>query len=239
MAYLAEGNVAIVTGGAGALGRVVASTFLNKGTQVAIPLRPGTPDANLPPEFQAFGGRLFVAAADLTREADTQTFAAEVLRRFGAIDILVNSAGGYAGGEVIGEASNAMLEKMLSANLTTAFLMCSAVLPAMREAGAGRIINIAAMAALTPGAKRGPYAIAKRGVVTLTESIAEEVKGSGITANAIAPSIIVTEANRKSMPSADASRWVTPEEIAAIILFLCSPAARSVNGNVLRVFGRV
>ncbi len=128
---------------------------------------------------------------------------------------------------------------MLTANLKTAFLMCSAVLPFMRDAKHGRIISIAAMAALAPAASRGAYAIAKRGVITLTETIAEEVKGTGITANAIAPSIIVTPANRASMPAADVSRWVTPEEIAAIVLFLCSDDARSVSGNVLKVYGGV
>jgi NAD(P)-dependent dehydrogenase (short-subunit alcohol dehydrogenase family) len=95
------------------------------------------------------------------------------------------------------------------------------------------------MAALAPSASRGAYAIAKRGVVTLTETIAEEVKGSGITANAIAPGIIDTPANRASMPSSDFSRWVTPEEIASIVLFLCSDDARSVSGNVLKAYGGV
>ena len=128
---------------------------------------------------------------------------------------------------------------MLEANLRTAFVMSGAVLPLMRAAHYGRIISIAAMAALSPSASRGPYAIAKRGVVTLTETIAEETKGSGITANAIAPGIIVTAANRASMPSADVSRWVTPEEIAALVLFLCSESARSISGNVLKVYGGV
>jgi NAD(P)-dependent dehydrogenase (short-subunit alcohol dehydrogenase family) len=117
--------------------------------------------------------------------------------------------------------------------------MSGAVLPLMRAAKRGRIISMAAMAALSPTAGRGAYAIAKRGVVTLTETIAEEVKGSGITANAIAPGIILTPANRASMPSADTSRWVTPEEIAALVLYLCSEDARSVSGNVLKVYGGV
>ena len=177
--------------------------------------------------------------SDITAESGAASFVRETAENWGGVGILVNCAGGYAGGEKIGEVSASTFEEMLSSNLRSAFLMSSAVLPHMRAAKWGRIISIAAMAALSPAASRGAYAIAKRGVVTLTETIAEEVKGSGITANAIAPSIIVTPANRASMPSADISRWVTPEEIASLVLFLCSDEARSISGNVLKVYGGV
>ncbi len=128
---------------------------------------------------------------------------------------------------------------MLNLNLRTTFLVCRSVLKVMRKRGEGRIVNIAAMPAVTPSAKKGPYAISKRGVITLTETIAEEVKASGITANAIAPSIILTEVNRKSMPNADFKKWVTPEEIAHLTIFLCSDESRSVNGNVIKIYGGV
>ena len=230
-------NTAIVTGGTGALGRVVASALLNSGIRVAIPLRPGSRSENLPGGGR--GGTLLTRESDITAESGAASFVGETAELFGGVGILVNCAGGYAGGKKIGEVSAATFEEMLSSNLRTAFLMSGAVLPHMRAAKWGRIISIAAMAALSPAASRGAYAIAKRGVVTLTETIAEEVRGSGITANAIAPSIIVTEANRASMPSADISRWVTPEEIASLVLFLCSDEARSISGNVLKVYGGV
>jgi NAD(P)-dependent dehydrogenase (short-subunit alcohol dehydrogenase family) len=182
---------------------------------------------------------MYWSESDITAESGAATFVRETAERWGGVGILVNCAGGYAGGEKIGEVSAATFEEMLTANLRTTFLMSGAVLPLMRGARYGRIISIAAMAALSPAASRGAYAIAKRGVVTLTETIAEEVKGSGITANAIAPGIIVTPANRASIPSADTSHWVTPEEIAALVLFLCSQDARSVSGNVIRVSGGV
>jgi len=227
-------TVAIVTGGTGALGRVICSAFVNTGVRVAIPLRrPGGPPAGLPPPM------VFTAVAAIDTEEGARAFVREVAGHWDEPGILVNAAGGYAGGEAIGEISAATFEEMLSANLRTAFYMSGAVLPAMRARGAGRIVSIAAMAALAPQAKRGAYAIAKRGVVTLTETIAEEVKGTRITANAIAPGIIDTGANRASMPSADVARWVTPEEIAAIILFLCSADARSVSGTVIRAYGGV
>jgi NAD(P)-dependent dehydrogenase (short-subunit alcohol dehydrogenase family) len=228
-------NSAIVTGGNGALGRVVASTLMNNGIRVAIPVRPGFRGGDLPPEPENGTGMLFWRESDITAESGAAAFARETAERWGGVGILVNCAGGYAGGEKIGETSAATFEEMITANLRTAFLMSGAVLPLMRGAKRGRIISIAALAALSPAPSRGAYAIAKRGVVTLTETIAEEVKGSGITANAIAPGVILTPANRASNPSADTSRWVTPEEIAALVLFLCSEDARSVNGNVFKM----
>ena len=234
-----ERRTAIVTGGTGALGRVVSAAFINNGIRVAIPVRRESRNVPLPPELAGAGELLSTAVSDIATDTGAKAFVRGVADRFGTVDILFNAAGGYAGGEAIGEISAATFEEMLSANLRTAFLMCSEVLPLMRAAGRGRIISVAAMAALSPGKSRGAYAIAKRGVVTLTEAIAEEVKGTGITANAIAPGIIVTADNRASMPSADITRWVTPEEIAALALFLCSDDARSVSGNVLKVYGGV
>jgi NAD(P)-dependent dehydrogenase (short-subunit alcohol dehydrogenase family) len=107
----------------------------------------------------------------------------------------------------------------------------------MRERSFGRIITIGAMPALRPTAKRGPYQISKRALITLTETVAEEVKGSGITANCIIPSTILTQDNVESMPDADRSKWVTPEEIVALAAYLCTADARSVNGNAIKIFG--
>jgi NAD(P)-dependent dehydrogenase (short-subunit alcohol dehydrogenase family) len=228
-------GAAIVTGGTGSLGRVVASTLMNNGIRVAIPVRPGSREEALPGE----GESLFRSESDITAESGAAAFVRLTVERFGGVTILVNCAGAYAGGEKIGEVSARTLDEMLTSNLRTAFLMSGAVLPVMRAAHRGRIISIAAMAALSPSASRGAYAIAKRGVVTLTETIAEEVKGTGITANAIAPSIVDTAANRASMPSSDVARWVTPGEIAALVLFLCSDDARSISGNVVKVYGGV
>ncbi|MEO8169085.1 MAG: SDR family oxidoreductase, partial [bacterium] len=183
--------------------------------------------------------KLFTAQADLTAEADVRSFVALVQKQFGAVDCLINLAGGYAGGNTIAEVSLDEWESMMSLNLRTTFLMCREVLKSMLARKAGRIINISAMPAILSGAKKGPYAISKRAVISLTEIIADEVKGSGITANAIAPSIILTDANKTSMPAADVQKWVTPEEIAGVILFLCSDEARSINGNTIKVFGGV
>ncbi len=173
----------------------------------------------------------------MDRETDVRPFCNEVRKRFGRIDILLNIAGGYAGGKKIAEVSLEDWERMLELNLKSVFLMSRGVVQEMMQNGFGRIVNIASRQALLPRAGSGAYAVAKRGVVTLTEVLADEVKGSGITVNAIVPSTIVTEANIRSMGDKDISRWITPDEIAGLILYLCSDAAGSMNGNVLRMFG--
>ena len=230
-------SLAIVTGGTGALGSRVAHHFALANASVAIPFRSEKSLASLSPDLQALKDRLFLHRADLTTEGETEEFVHAVIERFGRIDYLVATAGGYAGGKRVEDISTDEWEKQLSLNLTSLFLMCRAVLPYMRERSFGRIVTIAAMPALTSGAQRAAYAVSKRGVVSLTETIADEAKRTGITANAIAPSIILTEGNRASMPKADTSWWVTPDEIGKLVLFLCSPDARSLSGNVIKAFG--
>jgi NAD(P)-dependent dehydrogenase (short-subunit alcohol dehydrogenase family) len=232
-------SLAIVTGGTGALGSRVAHHFTHAGVSVAIPVRSEKALTALPSALEPLKEKLYLRRADLTSERETEQFVHDVVDRFGRNDYLVAAAGGYAGGTKVEQTPPDEWAKQLSLNLTSLFLMCRAVLPHMRERGFGRIVTIAAMPALTSGAERAAYAVSKRGVISLTEAIADEVKRTGITANAIAPSIIVTEANRDSMPDAETSWWVTPDEIATLVLFLCSPDARSLSGNVIKAFGGV
>jgi NAD(P)-dependent dehydrogenase (short-subunit alcohol dehydrogenase family) len=232
-------SLAIVTGGTGALGGTVTQHFARADASVALPVRSEKHLSALPPNLQPFKQNLFLQRADLTSQSATGDFVRSVIDRYGKIDYLVLAAGGYAGGERVEDVPLNQWEGQLSLNLTSVFLMSRAVLPHMRKSGFGRIITIAAMPAITSGAMRAPYAVSKRGVVALTEAIADEVKGTGITANAIAPSIILTDTNRASMPDADTSGWVTPEEIATLAMYLCSRDARSISGNVIRIFGGV
>jgi NAD(P)-dependent dehydrogenase (short-subunit alcohol dehydrogenase family) len=182
-------------------------------------------------------GRILLAQADVTKEGEVSGFLTKVIAEFRGVDYLINVAGGYAGGNLIEETPVQEWDRMMELNLKSAFLMTKSVLPSMKKQRFGRIVNIAAMPAVLPSAKRVGYAVAKRGVAALTEATHEEVKGSGVTVNAIAPSIILTEANLNSMPEADKSKWVTPNEIAKLLLYLCSDDARSVSGNVIRIFG--
>ncbi len=234
-----DGKTAIVTGGTGALGSVLVNHFLNEGASVAVPVHQqhalGTLEKSPVENLQ----RLLTIPADLRVQHDVRAFVQEVLTEWKRVDFLIHTVGTYAGGKRVEEVAEDEWDRLMDLNLKSAYLMCSAVLPSMREHNFGRIVTIGAMPALRPAAKRGPYQISKRALLTLTETIAEEVKGSGITANAIVPSIIRTPDNVASMPDADTSKWVTPEEIASLIAYLCTPEARSINGNAIKIYGGV
>lgn len=230
-------STVVVTGGTGALGGVVAARFLALGARVAIPVRRIPEPAALPPGLSAPSDRLLLHGADITRREDVELFAAEVERRFGGIDICVHAAGGWAGGKKVEETSPEEFGGMLELNLLSAFLVCRSVLPSMRRRGRGRIVTVSAMTALRPRAGNAAYAAAKLGLIALTETIAEEVKGTGITANVLAPGTILTAANRAAMPGADTRGWVPPEEIADLVILLCSDAGAAVNGSVIRMPG--
>ena len=233
-----EGRTAIITGATGALGSVIAAEFLEAGASIGIPYSSAKSRGAL---SHLISGTKNVLArqADLMSEADVGRFIQEFRERFGRIDILVNAAGGYVGGALVEESSLSEVESIMKLNFTTTFLMCRAVIPVMRGQKYGRIVNIAASPAVTPKPRMGPYAVSKSAVITLTETIASEVKGTGLTANAVVPSIIFTEANKKSMPDADVSKWVTPLEIARLILYLSSEEAGSVSGNAIKIYGGV
>lgn len=230
-------KTAIITGGTGTLGRICAERLFDESLNVAIPATSERSLIGISGKLKESPGRFLGEIADLTNEEQVAAFVTHTVEKFGGVDYLVNCAGGYLGGSTIDEVSVDDWEGILRLNLRTAFLMCRAVLKLMKPRRFGRIVNIAASAALAPGVKRGPYAVSKRGVITLTETIAEETKGMGITANAIAPSIIVTDANKESMPDADYSKWVTPEEIANLVVYLLSDEAKSMSGNVIKIYG--
>jgi NAD(P)-dependent dehydrogenase (short-subunit alcohol dehydrogenase family) len=231
-------KVAVITGGAGALGRVIVGEFLRGGYAVVIPHHAGSGTNPAPLPFESDPG-VMLRPADLRSETDVDHFMRSVAEELGPVHSLVHAAGGYAGGSPVEELPTDEWDRMIAMNLTTCFLMCRAALRQMRAAGRGRIVTVAAMPAVVPSAGKAAYAVSKRGVASLTEQIAEETRGSGITANAIAPSVILTEANLRAMPGADSTQWVRPEEIARLAFYLCSDDARSVSGNVIRIFGGV
>jgi len=234
-----KNSTAIITGGTGTLGSIVAQDFIERGARIAVPYTSEKSLASIPPILVAEKDRALFAKADLTSEKDVQAFTDQTVQKFGSVEILVNTTGGYTGGKPVRDVTLEEWEKMMNLNLKTTFLMCRSVVPIMQKNNYGRIINISAMAAIMPRANIGPYAVSKRALITLTEAIAEETKGTGITVNAIAPSIIVTEANKHAMPNADYDTWVTAEEISHLIIYLCSQEARSVSGNVIKIFGGV
>jgi len=225
-----QGKVLIVTGALGALGKVVAETALARGARVA-----GIDYA--PSQMSATPERIEIGGVDLSDPAQAKTAVEAAAKHFGSLDALINIAGGFAF-ETVGDGDIKTWQRMHALNVLTALNTSHAALPHLAASGAGRIVNIGAMGALQAGSGMGPYAASKAGVHRLTEALANEWKGK-VTVNAVLPSIIDTKANRADMPKADFSKWVTPQELAEVILFLASEAASGVTGALIPGSGRV
>lgn len=229
------GRVVVVTGAFGALGSAVARAFAARGARVALLDVAPQPAPPLRAEFG--NGHLLLGGVDLSEMEDTRKAMAAVAMRFGGIDVLVNVAGGFRW-QTLADGEVETWDQLYSMNLRTAVVSCKAALPALIERGRGRIVNVGAGAAARAAAGMGAYAASKSGVQRLTESLSEEVKDHGITVNAILPGTIDTPRNRADMPDADFSRWVRPEGIAEVIVFLASEAAGAVTGAAIPVAGR-
>ena len=225
-----EGKIIVVTGASGALGKVVVATALAKGARVAA-IDHAASTMKATPERIELGG------VDLTDASEAKKAIDAAVSHFGKLDVLVNIAGGFAF-ETTAEGDPKTWQRMYALNVLTALNASRSAIPHLSASGAGRIINVGAMGALQAGAGMGAYAASKAGVHRLTEALATEWKGK-ITVNAVLPSTIDTAANRASMPNADFAKWVRPEELAEVILFLASDAASAVTGALLPVSGRV
>jgi NAD(P)-dependent dehydrogenase (short-subunit alcohol dehydrogenase family) len=231
-----EGRVVVVTGAFGALGRVVVEAAAARGASAAALGEAPAPSAELAQRLRP--PILVVAGTDLASADQARAAMAAVNSHFGRIDALVNVAGGFLW-EKIESGAPQNWERMFALNLKTTLNASQAALPYLVASGAGRIVNVGALAALKAGAGMGPYAASKSGVHRFTESLAEEFKGRSVTVNAVLPSTIDTPANRTSMPDADFSKWVAPGDLAAVILFLASREAGAVTGALVPVTGGV
>jgi NAD(P)-dependent dehydrogenase (short-subunit alcohol dehydrogenase family) len=225
-----DGKVVVVTGALGALGKVVAEIALARGAKVA-----GVDHAasQMPPTET----RIELGGVDLSDAAQAKMAIDAVASHFGTLDALINIAGGFAF-EAVAEGDPRTWQRMYALNVLTALNASRSALPYLAASLSGRIVNIGAMGALQASAGMGPYAASKAGLHRLTEALAAEWKGK-ITVNAVLPSIIDTAANRASMPKADFTKWVTPQELAEVILFLTSDAASAVTGALIPVNGRI
>jgi NAD(P)-dependent dehydrogenase (short-subunit alcohol dehydrogenase family) len=229
-----QGKVVVVTGGLGSLGRAVARAFETAGAKVAVIDHTAVPAADA---ARANDRYLPVGGVDLTQLAHAERAMQSIVAQFGRIDVLVNIAGGFRW-QTLADGDLAGWDQMYAINLKTALVASKAALPSILKSDSGRIINIGAGAAAKAAAGMGAYAASKSGVLRLTESLSEEVKDRGVTVNAVLPGTIDTPQNHKDMPDADKSKWVAPEAIADVVLFLASPAARAVTGAAVPVFGR-
>jgi NAD(P)-dependent dehydrogenase (short-subunit alcohol dehydrogenase family) len=221
----------LVTGAAGVLGQAVIATLAARGEAVAaVDLAPTIPQA---------GQRLSFGGIDLADPAAGAVLLAQLAGSSGAGPLtgLVNVAGGFVW-ETVGEGGWGSWERMYRINVQTAFEASRLALPALRSTR-GAIVNVSAAATARAGAGMGAYTAAKSSVSRLTEALAAEELANGVRVNAVMPSVIDTPANRRDMPDADPSRWVTPTEIAEVVAFLLSPAASGVTGALVPVVGRV
>ena len=222
-----------VTGAFGTLGTAVVKCMLAEGALVA-----AIDHAAAPKSASAFGDAVLIGGADLADRQGAESALAQTAEALGGLDALVNIAGGFAWEKIEGSGLETW-DRMFRMNLLTAVAASQAALPWVLKSAAGRIVNIGAAGAIKADLGKGAYAASKSGVARFTEALAEELKDRGITVNALLPSVIDTPPNRADMPKADFSKWVKPEELADVIVFLLSDHASAVTGALIPVMGRI
>jgi NAD(P)-dependent dehydrogenase (short-subunit alcohol dehydrogenase family) len=231
-------QVALVTGASGNLGGGVAQALQRAGARLVLFDRSSGKLAGLFPLLAGSERHLLADGVDATDAEAMARLAESAAGRFGRIDILVNTVGGYRAGTPLHETPLETWDFMMSLNARTVWNGCRAVIPYMIENGGGKIVSVAARAALAGTANAAAYNASKSAVVRLTESMAAELKEHNINVNCVLPSAIDTPQNRQATPNADFSKWIAVEDLASVILFLCSDAARAIQGAAIPVYGR-
>ena len=234
-----QGHVVIVTGGTGELGQHVTARFHGQGARVVVPFFSEQELQTLHARNPDLAQNVRFLRLDVRETEKVAKFMQTVAESEGTPDALVNLVGGYAFGPPVAEAEWFDFQRMIELNLLPTFNMSQAVLPLMLQKGRGKIVNVGARAGLEGSANHAAYSIAKASVIRFTEALAAEVKHRNINVNCVLPSIIDTTPNRRDMPDADFSHWVAPGDLAEVIVFLASEAARAVHGAAVPVYGRV
>lgn len=225
-----KGRVVLVTGASGGLGVHVTQAFLEVGATVIGTSRKIQQSDFTGPDFTALPG-------EISTPAGAKALVDTVITRFGRLDVLAHTVGGFAGGQSVADTDDATFQSMFDLNVNAFFHILRASLPALRKSGSGRIIAIGSRAALDPGAGVGAYSASKAAMVSLAKTVALENRDAGVTANVILPGTMDTPANRAAMPGADFSRWVQPANVASLAVWLASEAAKDVNGATIPVYG--
>lgn len=229
-----ENQVVVVTGGAGALGQAVVAWFTSRGAKVAVL---DYNDELLSAAYPNPSDQHAYIACDLTDRDSTAKAVGRVVRELGPVDILANIAGGFMMGEPVHGTSDKTWDFLFDLNTRSVLNTAAAVIPIMLENGSGKVVNVAARAGIAGAAAMGPYTASKAAVMRLTESMALELREQNINVNAVMPSLIDTPRNREDMPDADYSKWVQPADIAEVIGYLSSSAAKAVHGACVPVDG--
>ena len=223
-------KVVLVTGANGGLGAHVTQAFLNAGTTVV-----GTARKI---EASDFGSKAFTALpGDLSSSEGAHLVVEQLKNRFGKLDVLVHTVGGFAGGTKVAETEVSIFQRMFDLNLNALFHVLRAAIPHLLRSGDGRVIAVGSRAAVDPGPGVGAYSASKAAMVSQVKTVAQEYEDAGLRANVVLPGTIDTPANRKAMPDADFSKWVRPDAIADLILWLAGDAGRDVNGAAIPIYG--
>jgi NAD(P)-dependent dehydrogenase (short-subunit alcohol dehydrogenase family) len=225
-----NGKVVLVTGASGGLGAYVTQAFLEIGDTVIGTSRKIKQSDFASADFTAIPGEISTAVG-------ANTLIESVFARFGRLDVLAHTVGGFAGGQSVRETDDATFQSMFDLNVNSFFQILRACIPALRDSGRGRIIAIGSRAALEPGANVGAYSASKAAMVSLIKTVAAENREAGVTANVILPGTMDTPANRMAMPGEDFSKWVNPANVASLAVWLASESGKEINGAAIPVYG--
>jgi NAD(P)-dependent dehydrogenase (short-subunit alcohol dehydrogenase family) len=236
--YSLAGKVSIITGAVGNLGMATARTFQQAGAKTVLVDRSQDRVSEAFKDVRDSKQYFLAGGIDLSNPESLAKLTEQTLAKFGRVDVLVNTVGGYRGGKAVHEADLADWDFLFSVNLRTTLLCCQTVIPHMLKQGSGKIINVASRDGLRGTAGYAAYSASKSAVLRLTESLADELKSSNINVNCIMPGTIDTPQNRAAIPNGDFSKWVEPCAIADVIAFLASDASRAMHGAALPVFGK-
>jgi 3-hydroxybutyrate dehydrogenase len=252
-----KGRVALITGGSRGIGKAIALHLAGKGASVAVCARSSPQLEEIAQTIDASGGRCYAAACDIRHAEQIESFVRNAAAELGQIDILVNNAGVYKT-EPVASHSLSSWQQIIDTNLTGAMLFCRAVVPAMSERGWGRIINMSSVSGRVGEIWGSAYSASKFGMIGLTQSLALEVASRGVTVNAVCPGWVATELTREQLADPDwcklnsmnpeqamqnavfavpQNRFIEPEEIAALVAFLASDAARGITGQAINICG--
>lgn len=234
-----SGTSVLIAGGTGGLGQDVSFAFLEEGANVTVTYRKQEGFSALKKAAGECASRLSGHELDVTDESAVRSLIERILAEHGRLDILVNAVGAYAGGLKLWETKPDVFEAMLALNLRSGYVLSMVAVPAMLKQKKGSIVNIASKAAFEHAAGATAYAASKAAALAMMDSLAEDLRGTGVRVNSVLPSIIDTEENRRAMPKADFAKWPKAEEIAKVVLFLCSEDAHVIHGAAIPVYGNL